>query len=48
MTEKIVAVFLWLFMALDHLMFGEWEYFSKIGRASMWAGSVMAARRARG
>ena len=39
-----MRLFLFLIMAIDHLVCGEWQWFSRLGRAAMWAGAGQAAR----
>lgn len=43
-----MRLFLFLIMAIDHLVCGEWQWFSRLGIAAMWAGAGQAARANRG
>lgn len=39
-----MRLFLFFIMSIDHLLHGEWRWFTRLGRAAMWAGAGQAAR----
>ena len=40
-----MRLMIFLMLVADHLLFGEWRWFSRVGFTSMWAGATMAARK---
>jgi len=42
-----MRLFLFLLMAAEHVVFGEWRWFTRLGIAAMWAGAGGAARQGR-
>jgi hypothetical protein len=47
MENDPMRLLLFLLMAADHFLYGEWRWFSRIGLSVMWNMAGCAARRGR-